>query len=59
MTDLVVPSGMQDTTKTLQIYQDVLYPYMTEHNLTELVEDNASPHNNAIIRSDHAKKVCA
>lgn len=55
--DLAVPSGLQDAKKTLQIYRDALYPYMIEHNLTELVEDNASPHNNETIRSEHAKQV--
>ena len=44
---------MQDTEKTLQIYEEALYPYMREHGLRDLVEDNASPHNNQKIRDAH------
>ena len=45
--------GMQDTNKTLQIYRDFLYPRMREFGMRDLVEDNASPHNNDIIRASH------
>ncbi len=41
---------MQDTSKTLEIYEVTLYHVM-EH--TDLVEDNASPHNNDTIRQSH------
>ena len=44
---------MQDTKKTLQIYNDALYPTMQQWGLDQLVEDNASPHNNATIRQSH------
>ena len=39
-------AGMQDTKKTLEIYREFLYPRMRELGLKDLVEDNASPHNN-------------
>ena len=51
--DLQPPSGMQDTAKTLEIYEDALYPALTRFRIDELVEDNASPHNNATIRESH------
>ena len=51
--DLQPPSGMQDTAKTLQIYNDALYPTLTRFEIDELVEDNASPHNNETIRESH------
>ena len=51
--DLQPPTGMQDTAKTLQIYQEALYPTMRTNRLTDLVEDNASPHNNQTIRDSH------
>ena len=44
---------MQDTAKTLQIYRDALYPALTRFAIDELVEDNASPHNNETIRQSH------
>ena len=44
---------MQDTSKTLEIYQEALYPTMQRNHLTYLVEDNASPHNNQTIRDSH------
>ena len=44
---------MQDTNKTLEIYREFLYPRMRELGLKDLVEDNASPHNNNIIRQSH------
>ena len=44
---------MQDTAKTLEIYNEALYPTMVTHGLTQLVEDNASPHNNDTIRASH------
>ena len=51
--DLQPPSGMQDTNKTLEIYNEALYPAMTRFGIDELVEDNASPHNNDKIRQSH------
>ena len=51
--DLQPPTCMQDTAKTLQIYNDELYPAMELLHLTDLVEDNASPHNNDAIRASH------
>ena len=44
---------MQDTSKTLEIYQEALYPTLQEWGLDEIVEDNASPHNNDVIRQSH------
>ena len=46
---------MQDmhTCKTLQIYEEALYPTLRRFGLDEIVEDNASPHNNDAIRSSH------
>ena len=41
--DLQPPSGMQDTSKTLEIYNEALYPTLTRFGINELVEDNASP----------------
>ena len=52
--DLALPNGMQDTKKTLSIYREVLYPYMRHHHLSNLVEDNVSPHNNDTIRAEHS-----
>ena len=51
--DLQPPTCMQDTKKTLQIYNDALYPTMQALGIDELVEDNASPHNNNDIRQSH------
>jgi len=51
--DLQPPSGMQDTSKTLEIYNEALYPTLTRFGINELVEDNASPHNNETIRASH------
>ena len=51
--DLQPPTGMQDTAKTLEIYRETLYPIMRDNHLTQLVEDNASPHNNQTIRDSH------
>ena len=51
--DLQPPNGMQDTAKTLEIYEEALYPAMVRLGLTDLVEDNASPHNNQRIRDSH------
>ena len=53
--DLQPPTGMQDTQKTLDIYEQALYPAMTEYRITDLVEDNASPHNNNTIRASHLR----
>ena len=44
---------MQDTAKTLEIYGEALYPTLVEWGLDEIVEDNASPHNNDVIRKSH------
>ena len=46
---------MQDTAKTLQIYGDALYPSLRRLGINSIVEDNASPHNNATIRESHAQ----
>ena len=45
--------GMQDWKKTLEIYNEALYPRMRELGLRDLVEDNASPHNNDKVRESH------
>lgn len=47
------PTTMQDTSKTLEIYSEALYPTLREWGLDEIVEDNASPHNNDDIRRSH------
>ena len=44
---------MQDTSKTLEIYRTALYPTLTACGLDQIVEDNASPHNNDVIRRSH------
>ena len=51
--ELQPPTTMQDTSKTLEIYADALYPTLQEWGMTEIVEDNASPHNNDSIRQSH------
>ena len=51
--DLQPPTSMQDTAKTLQIYREALYPTLHAWGLDEIVEDNASPHNNDTIRQSH------
>ena len=51
--DLQPPSGMQDINKTLEIYNQALYPTMAAPEIIQLVEDNASPHNNQRIRDSH------
>ena len=51
--DLQPPTTMQDTAKTLEIYNEALYPTMRLQGLDQLVEDNASPHNNEVIRNSH------
>ena len=51
--DLQPPTCMQDTEKTLEIYNEALYPTMQQQQMTKLVEDNASPHNNDTIRASH------
>ena len=53
--ELQPPSGMQDTAKTIEIYEDALYPCLREYGLDSIVEDNASPHNNATIRECHRR----
>ena len=51
--NLQPPTCMQDTAKTLSIYDNALYPTMRRLGLDEIVEDNASPHNNDRIRESH------
>ena len=51
--DLQPPTCMQDTAKTLEIYNTALYPTMASLHIDQLVEDNASPHNNEKIRESH------
>ena len=51
--DLQPPTCMQDTAKTLAIYNNALYPTMQRLGLDHIVEDNASPHNNDDIRQSH------
>ena len=51
--DLQPPNGMQDTAKTLEIYEEDLYPTLRRYGINHLVEDNASPHNNNSIRQRH------
>ena len=51
--ELQPPTSMQDTAKTLQIYSEALYPTLRQWGLEEIVEDNASPHNNDNIRQSH------
>ena len=51
--DLQPPTCMQDTAKTLDIYNNALYPAMQRLGLVEVVEDNAAPHNNDDIRVSH------
>ena len=51
--DLRPPTSMQDTRKTMQIYNEALYPTLTTWGLNKIVEDNASPHNNETIRESH------
>ena len=53
--DLQPPNGMQDTNKTIEIYEDALYPCLCEQGLRYIVEDNASPHNNERIRESHRR----
>ena len=47
------PTSMHDTAKTLQIYRDALYPTLRRWGMRDVVEDNASPHNNDVIRESH------
>ena len=51
--ELQPPTTMQDTAKTLEIYAEALYPTLREWGMDEIVEDNASPHNNDAIRQSH------
>ena len=51
--ELQSPTTMQDTAKTLEIYAEALYPTLREWGMDEIVEDNASPHNNDAIRQSH------
>ena len=46
---------MQDTAKTIEIYEDALYPALERLGIDSLVEDNASPHNNNAIRDSHRR----
>ena len=36
-------------------HREALYPYLSEHGLHEIIEDNASCHNNVTIRDEHKK----
>lgn len=47
------PTVGQDIDKTLQIYEDFLYPVMRDARITHVVEDNASPHNSERVREKH------
>ena len=47
---------MQDTAKTIAIYDEALYPTLTRLGLDQVVEDNASPHNNDTIRASHTER---
>ena len=49
------PTVGQDIDKTLQIYNDFLYPTMAANRLVHVVEDNASPHNSDRIRRRHTE----
>ena len=51
--DLQPPTCMQDTAKTLDIYEKALYPALIKYDIDSIVEDNASPHNNDAIRASH------
>ena len=51
--DLQPPTSMQDTSKTLSIYSEALYPTLQRFGIRDIVEDNASPHNNDDIRASH------
>lgn len=51
--ELQPPTTMQDIEKTLEIYATALYPTLARLGLDEIVEDNASPHNNDSIRESH------
>lgn len=53
--DLQPPTQMQDTAKTLEIYEDALYPTLLQQGINSIVEDNASPHNNQSIRDSHRR----
>ena len=53
--DLQPPTCMQDTAKTLEIYEEALYPTLTRFGINHIVEDNASPHNNDAIRRSHTR----
>ncbi len=47
------PTCMQDTAKTLEIYEEALYPTLLQQGINSIVEDNVSPHNNQTIRDIH------
>ena len=53
--ELQPPTGMQDTNKTLEIYERALYPCLRANGMDSIVEDNASPHNNVTIRESHRR----
>ena len=46
---------MQDTTKTLEIYEDTLYPSLRRLDINNIVEDNVLPHKNVTIRVSHTE----
>ena len=45
---------MQDTSKTLETYEEVLYPILLQQGINSIVEDKQRhPHNNQTIRDSH------
>ena len=44
-----------NTQSHIHTHRESLYPFLNEHNLDEIVEDNASPHNNDSIRLEHQR----
>ena len=44
-----------DTDTHLHTHREALYPFLVRHDLNEIVEDNASPHNNDEIRLEHQR----
>ena len=41
---------------TLTHNREALYPFLSQHNLNEIVEDNVSCHNNDVIREEHRSR---
>ena len=46
---------MQDTAKTLEIYETAFYPALTRMRINNIEEDTVSPHNNETIRDSHRR----